>query len=96
MRELINLGIPAEIVESIGYGASRLRDLREEEEAHHRNRRVEFVIETAAMVQKAGPGASESKPAEPGVTQGTALPAETSEDLEPPALVWNLDLNFPV
>jgi outer membrane protein OmpA-like peptidoglycan-associated protein len=77
MRELIGLGIPAQSIESIGYGASRLRDLREEEEAHHRNRRVEFVIETAAMVEQ-------TPASEPGVTQGTALPADAGEELDPP------------
>jgi len=86
MRELIGLGVPPEIIESIGYGAGRPRDLRDEDAAHHRNRRVEFEIETDVVKQASPDAAGDTPaPAEPGVTQGTALPAEPAEELEPPA-----------
>jgi len=41
---LIESGVPAERVESIGYGATRPRDPGTSEEAFQHNRRVEFVI----------------------------------------------------
>jgi outer membrane protein OmpA-like peptidoglycan-associated protein len=41
---LVGLGIAAELIDSVGYGATRLRDMRETEEAHQYNRRVEFVV----------------------------------------------------
>ncbi len=44
MRALVEAGMPPERVEYQGYGESRPRDLRRTEEAHQRNRRVEFVV----------------------------------------------------
>ncbi len=41
---LVDLGMPTEMIEVVGYGATRLRDTRGTEEAHQRNRRVEFVV----------------------------------------------------
>ena len=41
---LIRLGIDEAVIESHGYGSSRLRDPRNTDEAHRRNRRVEFVV----------------------------------------------------
>ncbi len=41
---LIELGMPGEMIESVGFGADRPRDAGESEEAHQRNRRVEFVV----------------------------------------------------
>jgi hypothetical protein len=49
MEELIKLGIPASQIHAVGFGASRLRDKREDEDAHQRNRRVEFVVEAQRM-----------------------------------------------
>jgi outer membrane protein OmpA-like peptidoglycan-associated protein len=43
-QDLIKIGIPADIIESVGYGSTRPRDLRPEEAAYQRNRRVEFVV----------------------------------------------------
>lgn len=43
-ESLVELGIPAEVINFVGYGATHLRDMRENEEAHQRNRRVEFVV----------------------------------------------------
>jgi outer membrane protein OmpA-like peptidoglycan-associated protein len=48
MQMLIKFGMPAELLHAQGFGSSRLRDRRNEEEAHQRNRRVEFVIESGA------------------------------------------------
>lgn len=41
---LVRLGIPADLITSEGYGSTRLRDKRDDPEAHQRNRRVEFVV----------------------------------------------------
>ena len=42
--ELVELGMPADIFEAVGYGATRPRDTRGTEEAMEANRRVEFVV----------------------------------------------------
>ena len=44
VRALIEAGLPPELLESVGFGSSRPRDRRGNEEAHARNRRVEFVL----------------------------------------------------
>lgn len=44
MRELVERGMPEDRVEFVGYGETRPRDLRRTEDAHQRNRRVEFVV----------------------------------------------------
>jgi outer membrane protein OmpA-like peptidoglycan-associated protein len=44
MRALIERGLSAERLEFRGFGSERPRDQRRTEEAHQRNRRVEFVI----------------------------------------------------
>lgn len=43
-ESLIELGLPPGPMESVGFGSSRPRDKRDVEEAHARNRRVEFVV----------------------------------------------------
>ncbi|MEM1417948.1 MAG: OmpA family protein, partial [Myxococcota bacterium] len=43
-RALVAAGLPEDLLESVGFGSSRPRDLRRSEEAHARNRRVEFVL----------------------------------------------------
>jgi outer membrane protein OmpA-like peptidoglycan-associated protein len=43
-KVMIELGVPAEQIESAGFGSTRLRDRRGGEEADQRNRRVEFVV----------------------------------------------------
>ncbi|HEY2732481.1 MAG TPA: OmpA family protein, partial [Polyangiales bacterium] len=59
MLELIKLGFPADEIHAVGYGSTRLRDKRDEEEAHQRNRRVEFVVETrGAAPQTIAPAAA--------------------------------------
>lgn len=44
MRALVREGVTAARIDSVGYGADRLRDQGQTEEAHQRNRRVEFVV----------------------------------------------------
>lgn len=44
MRALVAAGMPEGRVEFVGYGEERPRDLRTTEDAHQRNRRVEFVV----------------------------------------------------
>ncbi|AKF06649.1 OmpA family protein [Sandaracinus amylolyticus] len=53
--ELVELGMPSEIIEVVGYGTQRPRDTRDTEEAHARNRRVEFVV-----VARSGPPEGET------------------------------------
>jgi outer membrane protein OmpA-like peptidoglycan-associated protein len=42
---LIKAGRPADLITTVGYGRAHVRDLGTTEQAHMRNRRVEFVIE---------------------------------------------------
>lgn len=57
---LVALGVPDSKLTAAGYGNTRLRDRGDTEEAHQRNRRVEFVIETAGQG-----GVTHATPAEP-------------------------------
>jgi outer membrane protein OmpA-like peptidoglycan-associated protein len=57
MDELIKLGIPAAQIHAVGFGATRPRDMRDDEDGHARNRRVEFVVESQRMTP---PGATEA------------------------------------
>jgi hypothetical protein len=41
---LVKQGFTVERIDAVGYGRSRPRDPGTSDEAHHRNRRVEFVI----------------------------------------------------
>ena len=54
MRKLIEWGIPAEVMSYAGYGRSRPIDHGTSEEAHQRNRRVEFVVLTRVPVKLEG------------------------------------------
>jgi len=88
MEELIKLGVPASQIHAEGFGASRLRDKRDEDEAHQRNRRVEFVVEAKApgAVQTAGEAPAARAPAAtqtPDETPAASSPAES--DAEAPA-----------
>jgi outer membrane protein OmpA-like peptidoglycan-associated protein len=67
MEELIKLGVPASQIHAVGFGATRLRDKRIEDEAHQRNRRVEFVVESrnATPVPGAHAAAPASEPVAP-------------------------------
>lgn len=62
MRKLVEWGIPAEVMSYAGFGATRLRDPGDSEEAHQRNRRVEFVVLTRVPVQPGGAAAQARTP----------------------------------
>jgi outer membrane protein OmpA-like peptidoglycan-associated protein len=89
MAELIKLGIPAEQIRAIGFGATHLRDLRGEEEAHQRNRRVEFVVEARvpgkapAEDESAGkPASDRAPPAAPPAKPKALAPSEEKKPAE--------------
>jgi outer membrane protein OmpA-like peptidoglycan-associated protein len=74
MRKLIEWGIPAEVMSYAGFGATRLRDHGTSEEAHQRNRRVEFVVVTRVPVlTKPAQQPSAASPNQPAL-QVTPLP----------------------
>gem|GEM_PF-505633 len=54
MRKLIEWGIPAEVMSYAGYGRTRPLDNGSSEDAHQRNRRVEFVVMTRVPIKAAG------------------------------------------
>jgi outer membrane protein OmpA-like peptidoglycan-associated protein len=58
MRALVDLGIPAAMIESVGFGSSRPRDLRAGQQGDARNRRVEFVV--VAQTPQAEPDAADA------------------------------------
>lgn len=75
-RALVQVGIDGERLDSVGYGSSRPRDSGLSENAHQRNRRVEFVVvartadgegagetEAGTPVMVFGSGGAESAPA---------------------------------
>lgn len=71
MDALVEAGLPRELVSAVGFGSSRPRDLRDSEEAHQRNRRVEFVVLARHSDQ---PGA-DAPPADTSVSgEGEASP----------------------
>jgi outer membrane protein OmpA-like peptidoglycan-associated protein len=83
MQELIKLGIPAERIRAVGFGATRLRDQGDSEEAHQRNRRVEFVVEerspVAAAIEQASKATPDEAPAPPPArddVSGARIPAD--------------------
>jgi outer membrane protein OmpA-like peptidoglycan-associated protein len=92
--QLIELGIPAGIIESAGFGSTRPRDRRDEEDAYQRNRRVEFVVAARGAVTKSGatppdataPDATAPEPATPtpAATPPAAAPAATPPATTPP------------
>jgi outer membrane protein OmpA-like peptidoglycan-associated protein len=72
MKQLVERGIPAEMIESAGFGSSQPRDKRDEEQAYRRNRRVEFVV---VARRGAGHGAAAAAgPASPPGAPQTAAP----------------------
>jgi outer membrane protein OmpA-like peptidoglycan-associated protein len=91
MDELIKLGLPASQIHSLGFGATRLRDKRDEEEAHQRNRRVEFVVETKPLLpsSKAAdvvvPGERAPEPPAAAPAPPPAAPKPTSPKSAAPA-----------
>jgi outer membrane protein OmpA-like peptidoglycan-associated protein len=63
-RILVKMGIPADMIDAVGYGSMNLRDPRNTPGAHRRNRRVEFVV--MARVPAASEGDAEDKEAAEG------------------------------
>ena len=53
---LVELGMPADKIETKGYGRSKPREAGTTEEAHQQNRRVEFVIESGPSSAPRGGG----------------------------------------
>ncbi len=98
MTELVKLGIPESQIEFVGYGATRLRDRRDDEEGHARNRRVEFVVTAhgiapvgatpktpAATAPAAKSGADDADADEPEQEQGAVEP-KAAPTSTPPAV----------
>ncbi len=69
---LVEAGIPAEIIDFVGYGRGRPRVLGDTEDAHQRNRRVEFVILSRTPIDA------------PDFSQDTRAP-DTDTDTDTPA-----------
>jgi outer membrane protein OmpA-like peptidoglycan-associated protein len=72
---LVALGVPAQVIESVGYGATRPRVLPDDttlaaEERHQRNRRVEFVV----VARRGDPTPAAEAPVAP---PSSATPSET-------------------
>ncbi len=88
---LIKLGIPADMIEAVGYGSTRPRDLRKEEAAYARNRRVEFVVVARRAVPVPGAGGGEPQQdaagsaQSAGAAQATPAPATAAGAAAPAA-----------
>ncbi|MFI5308529.1 MAG: OmpA family protein [Polyangiales bacterium] len=73
---LVKLGIPADTIEAVGYGSTHPRDMRQEEKAYARNRRVEFVVLARREVAVQQPAATGVAPQEVGpAPQAAPVPA---------------------
>lgn len=72
-KQLVKLGIPADMIEAEGYGSQRPRDTRDEPDAHKRNRRVEFVVVARSTTPVSASPAS--VPADPALGGPGAPPA---------------------
>lgn len=81
---LVEYGIPAELINYVGHGATRLRDMRENEEAHQRNRRVEFVV-VARRQETTDAGGMTEAPATPDAAATPAATATPDAAATPPA-----------
>ncbi len=82
-KELIRMGVPEGVIEAEGYGASRIRDLRDEPDAHQRNRRVEFVVVARrALTPEPQPGQEEQQQPEspPSDSEGKGEETEAQGD----------------
>ena len=76
MRALVERGLGAERLEFRGFGADRPRDQRRTEQAHQRNRRVEFVI----VARRTDTG--EVQRTDTGEVQRTEVSDETDASLD--------------
>jgi outer membrane protein OmpA-like peptidoglycan-associated protein len=87
MKHLIKIGVPADQLESYGYGSSRPRDPGKSEEANRRNRRVEFVV-LRASPEEAQAAPEQSEPAKHpvlrlGAPVEQAAPPESRAPVKP-------------
>ncbi|HEX7477350.1 MAG TPA: OmpA family protein [Polyangiales bacterium] len=82
MKELVKLGISESQIEFVGYGATRLRDRRDDEEGHARNRRVEFVVTAHGIAPVTT--APSAAPAAPNGAQGDDEDSEPDEPVRAP------------
>jgi outer membrane protein OmpA-like peptidoglycan-associated protein len=76
-KEMIGLGIPDGVIDAVGFGAEKPRDLREDEEGFRRNRRVEFVVVARGQRAVAAPAPAPAAPAAP------SSPAPATEEKTP-------------
>ena len=84
-EELIKHGIPAGIIEFVGYGSTRPRDRRDEEDAYSRNRRVEFVVAARGAIKPPGGTAATTEAATPPAAGQDAAPTEPAPATSPDA-----------
>ncbi len=75
-RRLVELGIPQDIIEAVGYGESRPRVQGHSEEAHQANRRVEFVV----LERRVGPAPTAAGAASDRGEHGGVGSEETSQE----------------
>jgi outer membrane protein OmpA-like peptidoglycan-associated protein len=92
MDELIKLGIPAAQIHAVGFGSTQPRDRRDDEDAHSRNRRVEFVVESQRVtppgaIEAAGTAKRDAAAAEAAGTPETGTPSADGDNPPPSAAV---------
>jgi outer membrane protein OmpA-like peptidoglycan-associated protein len=85
MEELVKLGIPAEQIEAVGYGSTRPRDKRHDDEGNRRNRRVEFVVLTRGVAKpaEAEPAVAPAAVAAPPAAKAESAPQPPAAKAEP-------------
>ncbi|HMI91320.1 MAG TPA: OmpA family protein, partial [Polyangiales bacterium] len=84
--QLVELGIPGGIIEFVGFGSTRPRDRRGEEDAYQRNRRVEFVVAARGAIAKPGAAPEETPaPAPEGTAPATPQPTTPQPTTATPA-----------
>jgi outer membrane protein OmpA-like peptidoglycan-associated protein len=81
-KEMVARGIPEGIIVAVGFGAEKPRDLREDEEGFHRNRRVEFVVVARSQVAVGAPPA----PLPEGAVPAAPVPPADPAAAPPPAV----------
>lgn len=94
MHALIQHGVPADKITSVGFGSTRPRDLHRTELAHQRNRRVEFVVlerrpanpAEARAARRAQAGVRAEEPETPSNASGDSgtVPADGVESASSP------------
>jgi outer membrane protein OmpA-like peptidoglycan-associated protein len=85
MKYLIKVGVPADQLESIGYGSSRPRATGTSDEANKRNRRVEFVVLRGDANEESEPAKEQPAPARPAPAKPAPAISPAAESANPPA-----------